>query len=255
MPYTAPNTVRLIFAVADATWGWRKDEKEMSFEELQQATGIKGKDTLSRAIKDAIAEGYIWRYGGNGRHYVYGMVRRFGNQTPNSVSRLVSKPLEFGNQTPNGDKGLVSKLAINGINETGGEGNEPSPFLHNGTAHELDAQFLPQFETDGSQAEMEAALATATAMKIEYPPHQKKITPVAKGLLGIGVTGQEIGTFYCGPDSYWYQCDWRGMKGQRPRLQDIESTIGLAASWDGPGAVFNNGRKPQELDGRNDKGW
>lgn len=70
MPRAKPNTFKVVAAVVRMTAGWHREQAELTFDDLQKMTGIAGRSTLSRAIDDALAEGFIGRVE-SGRSFCY----------------------------------------------------------------------------------------------------------------------------------------------------------------------------------------
>lgn len=70
MPRAKPNTFKVVSAVVRMTTGWHRTEVELTFDDLQEITGIIGRSTLNRAIEDALTQGFIGRKE-SGKSYLY----------------------------------------------------------------------------------------------------------------------------------------------------------------------------------------
>jgi len=58
-----------------------------------------------------------------------------------------------------------------------------------------------------------------------------RMNRAAKELRVANVTLDEIRRFYEGDRSWWWSQDWRGVKGEPPKPEDIGKTVGIARTW------------------------
>lgn len=112
MPEAKPNTYKVVCAVMRMTAGWRRDKVEIAFSELHELTGITGRGTLTDAVADALAHGWICRET-SGKSFSYSIGTeivpmdddRYGNRTDD----------RYGNRTVIGTE--IVPPSIDKINE------------------------------------------------------------------------------------------------------------------------------------------
>ena len=138
MPALSANGWKVLCCVIRQTWGWvdptsptgRKQSDQLSYSQLMTKTGIKSKATISRAIKENLAAGYLLRgqVGADARSdlplYAYALNTEYeisGSKTvplsssenePHSSSKTV--PTKNKEKPTNGD-GVVHLLESIGI--------------------------------------------------------------------------------------------------------------------------------------------
>lgn len=104
MPRANPNTFKVVCAVMRATVGWHQEQAELKFDDFHELTGISSRGTLTRAIDEALEEGYITREK-VGRSFAYSLKIVPVNSTEivpeadDSVSKSYSKQSQ--NRTDN----------------------------------------------------------------------------------------------------------------------------------------------------------
>ena len=89
MPLCKPNTWKIICATMRKTRGWQKESDVISITQYMELTGIKNRSTLSRAIQDALDQGFILRIE-NGQSYSYSINKQYEIDT-STENGLVQK--------------------------------------------------------------------------------------------------------------------------------------------------------------------
>ncbi len=69
MPLCKPNTWKVVCATVRKTLGWHKEVDKISLTQYHKITGIKSRETLVNALKDAVKLGFIIKYEGYTNSY------------------------------------------------------------------------------------------------------------------------------------------------------------------------------------------
>ena len=101
--------------------------------------------------------------------------------------------------------------------------------------------------TPTSQQALVGALAEATGMATRL--NGSRLGKAAAQLARVEATADLVRQHY-GPGGWWYQCDWRGQKGEFPRPEQVIETWG---QWERAAPPNGNGKPPGK--GRHSEAW
>jgi len=111
---------------------------------------------------------------------------------------------------------------------------EETPIPENGNGNsikELTEKEEPKataVKTPTQQQSMLEALSIATGIDYKIRSNCGRLGKIAAELITAGYTPQQVTEKYIGTGSWWYQLDWRGKKGDKPKLANIIEDIGNA---------------------------
>ena len=120
----------------------------------------------------------------------------------------------------------------------------PIPVNGNGNSiKELTEKEKPKataVKTPTQQQAMLEALSIATGVDYKIRGNCGRLGKTAAELITAGYKPQHVVEKYIGTGSWWYQLDWRGKKGDKPKLANIAETIGNACGGNGAAGSGNS---------------
>lgn len=198
---------KLTLALARETYGRQQDDARLTWDDMQALAGI-SRSSLNIAIDLVEQRGFFIR------------ARRSAWLATIPNSSMNSTKIE-PNSGSNSTKIVLddsTKIEPSSIREK----KDPNGSKKKNTT--------PTPPPDPTLAEMVNALVDATGMSAHL--NWTKLSDLARELLGGGYTAGQVAQVY-GPAGWWYTCDWRGQKGQRPGVTAVRETIRLGAAWNG----------------------
>ncbi|HEB28225.1 MAG TPA: hypothetical protein ENI05_10685 [Porticoccus sp.] len=197
-----PAAFKLAVALYRLTNGWQKTETTATLDDLEKLTGLSRQGIIN--AKSEI--GHLFAYMKRGRSSLWIVVGEQSTElTEDKATSQQSRPLESTELTNNGQRSRPTTTYLK------------KSFKENSKDKGSDS--------DTSVAEMKAAILTVTKM----PAWSKngKVDALAENLIGDGRDASIVLKEYR-RGGWWYECDWRGKKGQKPTLFSIGETINVA---------------------------
>lgn len=228
--------LRVTLTVTRLTYGYQRDRAEVQYEDFMIIGGLSSKSSVSKGIKLMLRRGFFAK--GNGRsEYVIKKAKSTVNEPLLPTESTVNELLDDVN-------GTVNEL-LPVLDEPKSTVNEPEkstvnePFQsYKENKKRGKEKLLPSPDLD--LAEMVNALVDVTGL--DGHRFWPVLSDEASAFLDGGYTAVEVLAFYLPDDApqgwNWYAHDWRGRKGDRPKLKDVWETISGARR----GPVGSNGR-------------
>lgn len=94
------------------------------------------------------------------------------------------------------------------------------------------------------QQMMVGVLSRVTGLDVKIVANRGRLGKDAKELVSANYSAENVEKLYT-KGGWWYLNDWRGKKGQAPKLQDIKETIGIASK-----SVTTSREKDEQLSAR-----
>jgi len=218
MPICKPNTWKVVCATLRKTTGWRKESDRISISQYHELTGISGRDTLIRAIQDALDNNFIVREPA-GNSFYYSLNRDYEmdvndemvlepdqSEDDNKKTVLKSYRNRYENHTEIGMK-IIHTKQRNKETKVSPVYEDIEPAKRSKTGFYAIAEALAEVTGMSMAINEKALLKEARALQ-----RDERVTP-------------ELIRIKYGPGGPWYSQDWRGRKGQRPGLYEIRSTL------------------------------
>lgn len=199
MPGLSNTAWKVLCYVIRKTIGWHKESDQLSYTRIMAGTGISSRSTISKALTDLEAKGFII------------VTRSDDQETANSYQLNTALEIEVPD----------APSPKNGLPPSPENGLPPSP--KNGHTKERHTkQKLP------TRVLVINAISEATGMSATL--NYDEIAALADDLIASGYTYQQIAAVYAA-NGYWFKHDWRGKKGELPDFKAIRETIRRGVMW------------------------
>ena len=193
------------------TYGYHTNSVRLTWNDIQESCGFSSRSTVAKAIELVEERGFfaagrrsVWLV--NSTESVPNDGSNSTESVPNDGSNSTESVLDYSTQS------VPSFKEIKDPNGSKKKNTTPTP------------------PPDPTLAEMVNALVDATGMSAHL--NWGKLSDLARELLGGGYTAGQVAQVYAS-GGWWYACDWRGQKGQRPGVTAVRETIRLGAAWNG----------------------
>lgn len=245
LPELKEGELRVALVIVRQTFGFHRDEHEMSVSRLAELSGMSRRAVIS-ALDGLMEKGIVSRRE-KGQSYLYSLVIE-SNQSKGELVTLGNQlPVTQGNQL---DGQVVT------------ESNQPSLYKE---TKDSKKQTDKEIIAEGTSAPAESKPLTAWQMQLEVMSKtiaavtgddlnietaKKRVGQVAAQLVKAGYVPEDLSPFW-----QWYkQNDWRGKAGQRPTREQVlselprwKNSIALKKAAPADGSRFVSGKYADEI--------